>query len=242
MRLASRSRAARSTGSRGTRSAGCSKPLDERAARPAGGDEGRGRRVRCQRALRGLGPHGTATRSPVRAGREPRWTCRHGHRRHAGGPVRGHRVHRLQRAHLSPPRRPVRRARRGDAAHRHVVRLQSCRACDVEYGSRGARGFFAQRGLALRPSYLRMFPDILRFYGDAGKILDIPSPIRHDAGRVPRRPRLRRGFRDHFLVPITAAVWSTRPGGRSSTRSTTCSASWTTTASSAAAGRTRGAP
>jgi predicted NAD/FAD-binding protein len=82
----------------------------------------------------------------------------------------------------------------------------------VEYGSRGARGFFAQRGLALRPSYLRMFPDILRFYGDARKILDTPAPTGLTLGEYLTDRGFGASFRDHFLVPITAAVWSTAPG------------------------------
>jgi predicted NAD/FAD-binding protein len=87
----------------------------------------------------------------------------------------------------------------------------SCRACDVEFGTRGARGFFAQPSLAARPSYLRMFPDVLRFYRLAERILAGPRDPRtlgefmDDAGFGP-------AFRDHFMVPITAAVWSTPPG------------------------------
>ncbi len=87
----------------------------------------------------------------------------------------------------------------------------SCLACDVEYGTRGPRGFFAQRSLAARPSYLRMFPDVARFYRLAGRVLAGPRDPR-TLGEFLDDGGFGRAFRDHFIVPITAAVWSTPPG------------------------------
>ncbi len=87
----------------------------------------------------------------------------------------------------------------------------ACRACGIEFSSRGANGYFAQRTSLARPSQWRMIGDILRFYKDARQTIDggVTSPATlgdylDDRGFGP-------GFRDHFLVPITAAVWSTAP-------------------------------
>ena len=106
-----------------------------------------------------------------------------------------------------------------------------CRACGVEFSSRGARGFFAQRRLAARPGHWRMFLGhravLPRRPFNAGRA----RPDRRDPRRLARRADFGRAFREHFLIPITSAVWSTAADRIGSTsRSTTSFASWTTTA------------
>ncbi len=85
----------------------------------------------------------------------------------------------------------------------------ACRGCGVEFSSRGARGWFARPGVAMRPGHWRLLPDILRFYRDARRRLDDGAPSRSTLGDYLGEMRFGAGFRDHFIVPITSAVWST---------------------------------
>ena len=86
----------------------------------------------------------------------------------------------------------------------------ACDACGIAYSSRGPRGFFPEAGMLARPSPV----------ADACG----HRPLLSRRSRGPRRSGpaaartlgewldehgYGRGFRDHFLVPITSAVWST---------------------------------
>jgi len=90
----------------------------------------------------------------------------------------------------------------------------SCDACRVEWSTRGLRGVFAKPMQLARPSHYAMLTDLFRFYRDARRTLDEadagrPTGMTLDEYLADRR--LGRGFADHFLVPLTAAVWSTAP-------------------------------
>jgi predicted NAD/FAD-binding protein len=86
-----------------------------------------------------------------------------------------------------------------------------CRACDIEFSLKGAGGVFAQKSSLLRPAHYRMLIDILRFYRHARHTLDAGSPSDATLGDYLDARHYGRGFRSHFMIPLTAAVWSTGP-------------------------------
>ena len=84
-------------------------------------------------------------------------------------------------------------------------------ATGLEYNGTTVNTLFAQRSNLVRPSFLAMVRDILRFNRHA------PHLLRQPAGEVPlgellRDHRYSRSFIDNYIVPMGAAIWSTNPG------------------------------
>lgn len=66
---------------------------------------------------------------------------------------------------------------------------------------------FAQKRNLLKPSYYRMLWDVVRFYKTAPEILDSAEEI--SLGDYLTRNHYSRGFTDHHILPMAAAIWST---------------------------------
>jgi predicted NAD/FAD-binding protein len=77
----------------------------------------------------------------------------------------------------------------------------------LEYNGASLRGLFAQPRNAVRPSYLRMLADVLRFNREA------PQAMRTGAagaalGEYLDGHRYSPAFREHYLLPMASAIWS----------------------------------
>ena len=81
----------------------------------------------------------------------------------------------------------------------------------LEYNGTSINALFAQRRNLLRPSFLGMVRDILRFNREAPRLLDEPGE------ELPLQEFLARGgygraFIEQYVVPMGAAIWSSDPG------------------------------
>ena len=86
-----------------------------------------------------------------------------------------------------------------------------CRACRVEYSSRGLGGMLAQRSTVLRPARWPLGWDILRFFRDTRRVLREGRYEQATFDDFLHDRRYSGEFVRHFIVPLASAVWSTPP-------------------------------
>src|SRR6188768_2731390 len=84
----------------------------------------------------------------------------------------------------------------------------SCRRTGLEYSSRGANGFFAQRRNLMRPSHLSLLREIVRFNREAPALLTAPDAERQTLGDFLESRRFGEGFTHRYLFPMASAIWS----------------------------------
>jgi predicted NAD/FAD-binding protein len=83
----------------------------------------------------------------------------------------------------------------------------SVKARGLEYNGTTLNTLFAQRRNLLRPSFLRMIRDILRFNRQAPALLD-PNAPDVTLGEYLERERYSQEFVRHYILPMGAAIWS----------------------------------
>ena len=89
-----------------------------------------------------------------------------------------------------------------------------CGGCGLEYaGSRGAAGLFADPRTAVRPAYLRMLVDVVRFNRAARVLMagDADGDDLRTLGAFLDDHGFSRFFRAHYVTPVVSAVWSCSP-------------------------------
>lgn len=89
----------------------------------------------------------------------------------------------------------------------------SCERTGLEWAGTDLNGVFAQRANALRPSFLRMLSDVVRF-GRLGQRRLRASAQDEDLGTLAdfvAEHRFSSAFVDLYLVPLGASIWSAEP-------------------------------
>jgi predicted NAD/FAD-binding protein len=94
--------------------------------------------------------------------------------------------------------------------HSNMSFSVQCGKTGLEYNGTGLNALFAQRLNMVRPSFLKMVADILRFNRQAPELLQVDSHA-VSLGDYLRRGAYSRYFIENYIVPMGAAVWSTRP-------------------------------
>ena len=120
-----------------------------------------------------------------------------------------HRLPGLQRPHLPAPHRAARRARRARASRARCRSRAASTRAGLEWAGTSLRSLFAQPRNALRPAFWRM----LRRHRALQPRRRWRCRRRTRAGplarRVPRRTKaIGVEFRDWYLLPMAAAIWS----------------------------------
>ena len=85
-----------------------------------------------------------------------------------------------------------------------------CEKSGLEYNGASINSLFAQRRNIARPSFLRMVADIVRFNARAPELL-APGAAPVTLGEYLRRERYSKYFIGHYIIPMGAAIWSSRP-------------------------------
>ena len=86
-----------------------------------------------------------------------------------------------------------------------------CDQTGIEYCGSSLRGLFAQRRNLLRPTFLQMIRDILRF-NTMGNREESSLPDAMTVGQFLETQRLGKTFANLYLLPMGAAIWSCPTG------------------------------
>lgn len=92
----------------------------------------------------------------------------------------------------------------------HMSLSVRCVDEDLEYCGSSLGQLFAQRGNLISPRFYGMVRDILRFHRETDRFLAAPD-LSETMGDLVSRLGFGAAFRDHYLVPIMAAIWSAPP-------------------------------
>ena len=87
-----------------------------------------------------------------------------------------------------------------------------CDRSGLEYQGSSLNGLFAQRSNLLRPRFYRMLSDIIHFNREATRsVLEDRIDDGTTVGDFVRQCGLRNEFVSQYLIPMTAAIWSSPP-------------------------------